>query len=85
MSQIENAGTSSSKTKRVNRKRQPLSGAEKQKMFVSRKKETHKAIHVFIDKQLKDDLVQLCETTGLTQTQMIERWIQSEKARIFNP
>ncbi|WP_407842526.1 RepB family protein, partial [Acinetobacter baumannii] len=26
MSQIENAGTSSSKTKRVNRKRQPLSG-----------------------------------------------------------
>ncbi|HBQ0361477.1 TPA: hypothetical protein MD380_004578 [Klebsiella pneumoniae] len=23
--------------------------------------------------------------TGLTQTQMIERWIQSEKARIFNP
>ncbi|MFO5568415.1 RepB family protein, partial [Klebsiella pneumoniae] len=59
MSQIENAGTSSSKTKRVNRKRQPLSGAEKQKMFVSRKKETHKAINVFIDKQLKDDLVQL--------------------------
>ncbi len=85
MSQIENAGTSSSKTKRVNRKRQPLSGSEKQKMFVSRKKETHKAINVFIDKQLKDDLVQLCETTGLTQTQMIERWIQSEKARIFNP
>ena len=37
------------------------------------------------DKQLKDDLVQLCETTGLTQTQMIERWIQSEKARVFNP
>ncbi|MBL1669093.1 RepB family protein, partial [Klebsiella pneumoniae] len=55
------------------------------KMFVSRKKETHKAINVFIDKQLKDDLVQLCETTGLTQTQMIERWIQSEKARVFNP
>ncbi len=48
-------------------------------------KETHKAINVFIDKQLKDDLVQLCETTGLTQTQMIERWIQSEKARVFNP
>ncbi|HDU1636109.1 TPA: replication regulatory protein RepA [Klebsiella pneumoniae] len=85
MSQVENAGTSSSKTKRVYRKRQPLSGAEKQKMFVSRKKETHKAINVFIDKQIKDDLVLLCETTGLTQTQMIERLIQSEKSRIFNP
>lgn len=84
MSQIDDAGTSSSKTKRGYRKRQPLTGAEKQKMFVSRKKETHRAINVFIDKQLKDDLVHLCETTGLTQTQMIERWIQSEKARIFN-
>ncbi len=44
MSQIENAGTSSSKTKRVNRKRQPLSGAEKQKMFVSRKKKRIKQL-----------------------------------------
>jgi hypothetical protein len=61
MSQIENAVTSSSKTKRAYRKRQPLSGAEKQKMFVSRKKETHKEVNVFVDKQLKDDLVQLCE------------------------
>ncbi|MFO5567257.1 RepB family protein [Klebsiella pneumoniae] len=24
-------------------------------------------MNVFIDKQLKDDLVQLCETTGLTE------------------
>ncbi|UYS33248.1 replication regulatory protein RepA (plasmid) [Klebsiella pneumoniae] len=84
MSQIENAGTSSSKTKRVNRKRQPLSGQRNRKCLFP-VKETHKAINVFIDKQLKDDLVQLCETTGLTQTQMIERWIQSEKARVFNP
>jgi hypothetical protein len=44
MSQIENAGTSSSKTKRVNRKRQPLSGAEKQKMFVPVKKKRIKQL-----------------------------------------
>lgn len=83
MPQSGNAVTSSSKEKRVYRKGQPLSGAEKQKKFVSRKKETHKAINVFIDKKLKDDLVQLCENSGLTQTEMIERWIQQEKAAVI--
>jgi thiamine kinase-like enzyme len=84
MSQIENAGTSSSKTNESIEKGNLYRGQRNRKCLF-RKKETHKAINVFIDKQLKDDLVQLCETTGLTQTQMIERWIQSEKARVFNP
>jgi len=83
MSQPGNAATSSSNEKRVYRKGQPLTGAEKQKQFVSRKKETHKAINVFIDKNLKDDLIQLCERSGLTQTEMIERWIQQEKAAVI--
>lgn len=77
MSQSGNAVTSSSK--RVYRKGNPLTGAEKQRLSVSRKKETHKAINVFIHNDLKNELVQLCENSGLTQTEMIERWILKEK------
>ncbi|HGG6426863.1 TPA: replication regulatory protein RepA [Salmonella enterica subsp. enterica serovar Kottbus] len=78
MSQTENAVTSSSK--RIYRKGNPLTGAEKQRISVTRKKETHKAINVFIQSELKDDLTQLCEDSGLTQTEMIEHWILKEKA-----
>ncbi|ECW0830705.1 replication regulatory protein RepA [Salmonella enterica subsp. enterica] len=78
MSQTENAVTSSSK--RIYRKGNPLTGAEKQRISVTRKKETHKAINVFIQSELKDDLRQLCEDSGLTQTEMIEQWILKEKA-----
>lgn len=77
MSQAGNAGTSSSK--RVYRKGNPLTGAEKQRISVSRKKETHKAINVFIQIELKDELTQLCKDSGLTQTEMIEHWILKEK------
>ena len=51
MSQIENAVTSS--PKRIYRKGNPLTGAEKQRISVSRKKGTHKAINVFIQSELK--------------------------------
>lgn len=78
MSQVEGVVTSSSK--RIYRKGNPLTGAEKQRMSVSRKKDTHKAINVFIQSELKDDLTQLCEDSGLTQTEMIEFWILKEKA-----
>ncbi|KZR34918.1 replication regulatory protein RepA [Enterobacter genomosp. S] len=77
MSQTGNAGTSSSK--RVYRKGNPLTGAEKQRISVSRKKETHKAINVFIQIELKHELTQLCKDSGLTQTEMIEHWILKEK------
>lgn len=77
MSQVGNTVTSSSK--RVYRKGNPLTGAEKQRMSVSRKKETHKAINVFIQSELKHELTQLCKDSGLTQTEMIEHWILKEK------
>ena len=78
MSLIENAVTSS--PKRIYRKGNPLTGAEKQRISVSRKKGTHKAINVFIQSELKDDLTQLCKDSGLTQKEMIEHWILKEKA-----
>lgn len=78
MSQAENAAATSLVRKRAARTRTPLSGAEKQKKFVSRKKETHTAINVFIQKPLKVELVALCKAAGVTQTEMIERWILQE-------
>ncbi|HHU3108094.1 TPA: RepB family protein, partial [Escherichia coli] len=39
-----------------------------------------KAINVFIQSELKDDLTQLCKDSGLTQKEMIEHWILKEKA-----
>lgn len=82
MSQIENAVTSSSK--RIYRKGNPLTGAEKQRMSVARKKDTHKAINVFIQRELKYELMQLCKDSGLTQTEMIEHLILKEKAARHN-
>ncbi|AZA32600.1 replication regulatory protein RepA (plasmid) [Yersinia pseudotuberculosis] len=82
MSQIENAVNFLIET--CLQKGNPLTGAEKQRMSVSRKKETHKAINVFIQNDLKNELLQLCEDSGLTQTEMIERWIQREKAARTN-
>ncbi|MEQ5056063.1 replication regulatory protein RepA [Klebsiella michiganensis] len=81
MPQTDNTAANSSVRKRVAWKRAPLSGAEKQKNFVSRKKETHTAINVFIRKQLKAELVALCEAAGVTQTEMIERWISQESTK----
>ncbi|MFN1150266.1 MULTISPECIES: replication regulatory protein RepA [Serratia] len=81
MSQVVNAVTSSTKTKRQYRKGDPLSLAEKKRLSVSRKKETHKELNVFIQKVHKEDLRQLCEEAGVTQAKMIEIWIEREIAR----
>ncbi len=73
MSQIENSVTSS--PKRIYRKCNPLTVAEKQRISVSRKKGTHKASNVFIQSQLKDELTQLCKDSGVTQKEMVEHWV----------
>ncbi|EBL9168803.1 transcriptional regulator [Salmonella enterica] len=79
MSQIENAVTSSSK--RIYRKGNPLSSAEKKRLSISRKKTTHKELNVFIQNMHKESLQQLCEETGSTQAQMIELLIEREMAK----
>lgn len=80
MSQSVYEVTSSLRTKRQYRKGDPLSLAEKKRLSVSRKKETHKELNVFIQKVHKEDLRQLCEEAGVTQAEMIENWIEREIA-----
>jgi hypothetical protein len=60
MSQIENAELPHRKRNESIEKGNLFGGRETENVCFP-KKETHKAINVFIDKQLKDDLVQLCE------------------------
>lgn len=78
MSQTENAATSSSKTKRPYRKGNPLSNTEKQRASIARKRATHKEVKVFIEPQLKELLINMCEQDGLTQAEIIERLIERE-------
>lgn len=79
MPRIVNAETSSTQNKRQYRKGNALSPAEKKRLSVSRKKETHKEINVFIRNEYKEALLDLCKDAGLTQAGMIERWIEHEK------
>jgi hypothetical protein len=79
MSQAIGIVTASSK--RMYRKGNPLSAAEKQQASVARKKSTHKEVKIFVRKPLKDHLIGLCEEYGLTQAELIERLIEREVER----
>ncbi|MEZ2693713.1 replication regulatory protein RepA [Hafnia alvei] len=81
MSQSTNAETSSSKTKRSYRKGHPLSVGERKLRSVSRKKETHKSVSIFIRNAHKDKLDEFCDEYGLTQAEMIEVLIEREEER----
>lgn len=81
MPRVVNADTSSSQDKRPYRKGNALSPAEKKRMSVSRKKETHKEVNVFIRNEYKEILLQLCKDAGMTQADMFEKWIEDEKAK----
>lgn len=72
MPQVGNADTSSSKPKRAYRRGEPLSVGERKLRSVSRKKETHKAVSVFIRNAQKDKLDELCDEHGVTLAEMIE-------------
>jgi len=81
MSQVVNAVTSSSKTKRPYRKGNPLSAAERQQVSLERKKNTHKELRVFVRDSLKHQLQSMCKREGITQGEMIERLIEMESTR----
>ncbi|MFE0587835.1 replication regulatory protein RepA [Pantoea vagans] len=83
MSRADNAGSSTSK--RLYRKGKPLTGAEKQRGFTARKRETHKALYVFIHNAHKDGLDKLCEERGLTLAEMVESLIEQELGKEADP
>jgi len=76
MSQSFNAVSSSYSAKRVDSKPRPLSASERQKALVERRKNTHKEIKVQVPCELKQSLQKLCKAEGVTQAEMIARWIE---------
>ncbi|MEN4545930.1 replication regulatory protein RepA [Pantoea agglomerans] len=78
MSQSVNTDTSSPKVKRSYRKGHPLSATERQQKSVARKRTTHKEVKVFVQSEIKDTFIELCEAEGVTQAEMIEKWIKRE-------
>lgn len=76
MSQSTNAVTSSSK--RAYRKGTPLSVSERKMRSVSRKRETHKPVNVFILNDHKAKLDAFCQENGLTLAEAIELLIKRE-------
>jgi len=78
MSQAVNVVTSSLKTKRIYRKGNPLSDAEKQRAAIARKRTTLKEVKVFIEPQLKEYLMSMCDQDGLTQAEILTRLIERE-------
>lgn len=78
MSQIEN---SSLKAKRSYRKGDPLSVNERKSVSLARKRETHKAINVYVLNSLKVKLEEFCKAGGVSQSEMIEMLIEQEDVR----
>ncbi|NWC63957.1 replication regulatory protein RepA [Cedecea sp. P7760] len=76
MSQSFNAVSSSYNAERVDSKPRPLTASERQKALVERRKKTHKEIKVQVTSDLKESLQRLCKTEGITQAEMIARWIE---------
>lgn len=75
MSQVANAVTSSTNSKRSYRKGNPLSAAERQQAHLERRKETHKEIKVYVPSALKQSLQSMCQAEGVSQAEMISRLI----------
>jgi Replication regulatory protein RepB len=77
MSQAINTDTSSLKTKRSYRKGSPMTAVERQQVHIAKRKETHKELRVYVENALKDELQQMCEQYGMTQSEMIELLIKN--------
>jgi hypothetical protein len=81
MSQAVNTETSSTKKTRPYRKGNPLSGAEKQRAAILRKRATHKELRVFIEPEVKTLLLEVCAKNGLTQSELVTKLIEREAGR----
>lgn len=62
-------------------KENPAPNKDRVRAYRARKSETHKKIKVFIKPEVKDTLVRLCESEGITQSEILERLIQDEARR----
>ena len=70
--------TSAPEKKRTRNREQPTPDKERVRAYKARKRETHKALSLFIRSDLKDVLVKLCELEGTTQAEVLETLIEAQ-------
>lgn len=75
----------SPKAKRLYRKGHRLSDAEKKRLSLLRKKDTHKEVTLYMRNAYKDGLVKLCKEKGMTQAALVEYLIEKELSLEADP
>ncbi|MBK0035863.1 replication regulatory protein RepA [Erwinia sp. S43] len=73
------------KAKRLYRKGNRLSGAEKKRLSLLRKKDTHKEVTLYMRNAYKDGLLKLCKEKGMTQAALVEYLIEKELSLEADP
>jgi len=70
--------TSAPEKKRTRSREQPTPDKERVRAYKARKRETHKAINLYIRSDMKEILIKLCELKGITQAEVLENLLESE-------
>ncbi|RPD91692.1 hypothetical protein BBB56_23255 [Candidatus Pantoea deserta] len=70
--------TSAPEKKRTRNREQPTPDKERVRAYKARKRETHKAVSLFIRTEMKEALVKLCELEGITQAEVLEALIETQ-------
>jgi hypothetical protein len=70
--------TSPPEKKRTRNREQPTPDKDRARAYKARKRETHRPVSIFIQTEMKDALVKLCELKGLTQAELLEKLIEAE-------
>lgn len=70
--------TSAPEKKRTRNREKPTPDKERARAYKARKRETHRAISLFIHTDMKEALVKLCELKGISQAEMLEKLIEAE-------
>jgi hypothetical protein len=62
-------------------RKNPASDKERTQAYQARMRETHKVLRVYLENEVKNALVGLCQDEGISQSELLERLIREELVR----
>jgi hypothetical protein len=65
-------------------RKNPVSDKERTQAYQARMRETHKVLRVYLENEVKNALVGLCQDEGISQSELLERLIREELVRKRN-
>ncbi|MBD9646402.1 MULTISPECIES: RepB family protein [unclassified Pantoea] len=65
-------------------RKNPASDKERTQAYQARMRETHKVLRVYLENEVKNALVGLCQDEGISQSELLERLIREELVRKRN-